>query len=62
MTERDTLQYLRNYGRKVEENESKMGKLEESVKWDPKIGLQLKGPVYYSNHLLPRRPRFRCES
>lgn len=53
MTERDTLQYLRNYGRKVEENESKLGKLEESVKWDPKLGLQLKGPVYYSNHLLP---------
>ena len=53
MTERDTLQYLRNYGRKVEENESKLGKLEESVKWDPKIGLQLKGPVYYSSHLLP---------
>ena len=53
MTERDTLQYLRNYGRKVEENESKLGKLEESVKWDPKMGLQLKGPVYYSSHLLP---------
>jgi len=53
MTERDTLQYLRNYGKKVEENESKMGKLEESVKWDPKLGLQLKGPVYYSSHLLP---------
>ena len=53
MTERDTLQYLRNYGRKVEENESKLGKLEEFVKWDPKLGLQLKGPVYYSNHLLP---------
>jgi hypothetical protein len=53
MTERDTLQYLRNYGRKVEENESKLGKLEESVKWDPKLGLQLKGPVYYSSHLLP---------
>jgi hypothetical protein len=53
MTERDTLQYLRNYGRKVEENESKIGKLEESVKWDPKMGLQLKGPVYYSSHLLP---------
>jgi hypothetical protein len=53
MTERDTLQYLRNYGKKVEENESKLGKLEESVKWDPKIGLQLKGPVYYSNHLIP---------
>ena len=53
MTERDTLQYLRNYGKKVEENESKLGKLEESVKWDPKLGLQLKGPVYYSSHLLP---------
>ena len=53
MTERDTLQYLRNYGKKVEENESKLGKLEESVKWDPKLGLQLKGPVYYSNHLIP---------
>ena len=53
MTERDTLQYLRNYGRKVEENESKLGRLEESVKWDPKLGLQLKGPVYYSSHLLP---------
>jgi hypothetical protein len=53
MTERDTLQYLRNYGRKVEENQSKLGKLEESVKWDPKLGLQLKGPVYYSSHLLP---------
>jgi hypothetical protein len=53
MTERDTLQYLRNYGRKVEENESKLVKLEESVKWDPKMGLQLKGPVYYSSHLLP---------
>ena len=53
MTERDTLQYLRNYGRKVEENESKLLKLEESVKWDPKLGLQLKGPVYYSSHLLP---------
>ena len=53
MTERDTLQYLRIYGRKVEENESKLGKLEESVKWDPKLGLQLKGPVYYSSHLLP---------
>ena len=31
MTERDTLQYLRNYGRKVEENESKMGKLDNRV-------------------------------
>jgi len=53
MTERDTLQYLRTYGKRVEENEAKIVKLEESIKLDPRLGLVLKGPIYYSNNILP---------
>lgn len=53
MTERETLSYLRTYGRKVEETESRILKLEESVKYDPRFGLIFKGPIHYSGNLLP---------
>lgn len=53
MTERETLSYLRTYGRKVEDAESRILKIEESVKYDPRFGLIFKGPIHYSGNLLP---------
>jgi len=53
MTERETLSYLRTYGRKVEDTESRLLKLEETVKYDQRVGLIFKGPIHYSGNLLP---------
>lgn len=53
MTERETLSYLRTYGRRVEENELRMQKIEDNIKYDQRIGLILKGPIFYSQNILP---------
>ena len=53
MTEKDTINYLRNFGKKLDESEFRLKKVEDLLKLDPKNGITIKGPIHYSGGLFP---------
>ena len=53
MTEKETISFLRVIGRKVDEADLKLKKLEDLVKADPRLGIILKGPIFYEGHIYP---------
>jgi len=53
MSEKETLSYLRTVGKRVDENELRLKRMEDIVKQDPKLGIILKGPLFFSNHIYP---------
>lgn len=53
MNDKDTLSYLRNIGKKIEDSEFRLKKVEDQIHYDPKKGLIIKGPIHYSGNLYP---------
>lgn len=53
MNDKDTLSYLRNFGKKLDDSEFRLKKVEELIKYDPKLGIVIKGPIHYSGGLYP---------
>jgi len=53
MNDKDTLAFLRNFTKKLDDSEFRLKKVEDLIKYDPKLGIVIKGPVHYSGNLYP---------
>ena len=53
MNDKETISFLRNIGKKLDESELRIKKVEDQISYDPKKGLVFKGPIHYSGNLYP---------
>jgi len=53
MTEKETLAFIRVIGKRLDENELKLKRMEDLIRADPRLGIVLKGPIYYDGNIFP---------
>jgi len=53
MNDKEAVSYLRTIGVKFDETEKRLKKVEDLIKYDPKNGITIKGPIHYSGNLFP---------